>query len=1176
MRFSPLLFLFLFILTGCGGGSSSSPDPEPPPAAVDTTPPVVTLNGPATINHEQGTTFQDPGATASDNVDGTLTVTVTGSVGNEAGTYTLTYSATDSAGNSTSVSRTVIVEDTTPPVITLIGDSTIELSLGDDFTDPGATATDTVDGSITVIVTGTVDTNVAGNYSLTYSAIDSAGNSTSISRAIRVLEAPSDILDVIQNGIASSRWDKGINAFDAALNYEQCNNDGGAACPSIAWRTVEVEDRGAVLEIEHVVNGQHAGLFIQTASPVNLNDYRNGALLFDIRTVSGEGIFTTKLDCLFPCTSGDQSISGEIGSDWQAIIVPLEEMESAGLNLSQVDTGIVIWASNHNGTIFQLDNVRFEKTYSGDSSLGRNPPPVGNVNYELTSFGMGTISDTINPASYRCVFDFGNWIYNAGVVEPGIAGCDTATGTPVGEPTPRFPQVTGPAANKPLATHRWWGSVSFHGEMTLGDPNDAAYITPDPITARITNTGFRMMGIPAGLNVYGNDFGYRIPDPFAEVFDGIAIANSDYRSLEAYAFDHSDGSVSVEWKSGGSPVMQATFVHGSPYVYIDVLAGELILKTLRSDGGEKGIYHQGTDSLGIWTSVAGNTNYFLVTGDGETQFSDVNSASISVSNPTRSYTISLMPTTSEPGNQMIADIESYARNVVSGLQIDYSVDSSTQQVEVSHQYLDSEGQLVETLAGVHPMQWKRATETINASYSVRSARGIIKYSALSSYSYQMNFVGVLPTLPTFADAFDSNTLSTLINEYIAQGPYEWNPFVDTYWSGKYYSKAAEIIALADAIGMTDEREQLLDWLQNELEDWFTAEEDGVLDTQKYFVYDDNWDTLLGMEESFAAHQQLNDHHFHYGYFVRAASEVCRHRATWCSEDQYGPMVKLLIRDYAGGRDDPLFTYLRNFDPANGFSWASGNVNFARGNNNESTSEAANAYGAMVLFGLLTNDQEILNRGIYLHASTTTAYWEYWNNIDGYNANEAEKNNFPAGYNRITTSIVWGDGAVFSTWFSAAYAHILGIQGLPSNPLTLHVGLFADYLDDYVSLGLEESSNGKPSGLVPDQWRDIWWNIWALTDPDAAIADYLTVSNYTPEAGESKAHTYHWIYTFNQLGAMAMGKGELTADYPAAMAFDRNGVKRYVVYNYGITEKSVQYSDGTIVQAQPGAFEIVVK
>lgn len=44
--------------------------------------------------------------------------------------------------------------------------------------------------------------------------------------------------------------------------------------------------------------------------------------------------------------------------------------------------------------------------------------------------GIGSYSDTINPASYRCVYDYGNWIYNAGVVEPGITYCDTATGTP--------------------------------------------------------------------------------------------------------------------------------------------------------------------------------------------------------------------------------------------------------------------------------------------------------------------------------------------------------------------------------------------------------------------------------------------------------------------------------------------------------------------------------------------------------------------------------------------------------------------------------------------------------------------------------------------------------------------------------------------------------------------------
>lgn len=109
-----------------------------------------------------------------------------------------------------------------------------------------------------------------------------------------------------------------------------------------------------------------------------------------------------------------------------------------------------------------------------------------------------------------------------------------------------------------------------------------------------------------------------------------------------------------------------------------------------------------------------------------------------------------------------------------------------------------------------------------------------------------------------------------------------------------------------------------------------------------------------------SHQQLNDHHFHYGYLVRAAAEICRTEPTWCGADQYGPMIELLIRDYAGGRDDAMFPYLRNFDPANGFSWASGKVNFARGNNNESTSEAANAYGAIVLYGLTPAKMTSLN------------------------------------------------------------------------------------------------------------------------------------------------------------------------------------------------------------------------
>jgi endoglucanase Acf2 len=76
--------------------------------------------------------------------------------------------------------------------------------------------------------------------------------------------------------------------------------------------------------------------------------------------------------------------------------------------------------------------------------------------------------------------------------------------------------------------------------------------------------------------------------------------------------------------------------------------------------------------------------------------------------------------------------------------------------------------------------------------------------------------------------------------------------------------------------------------------------------------------------------------------------------------------------------------IETFDPANGFSWADGKADALQGNNNESTSEAANSYGAIILYGLITGNDDLINKGIYLHTSTSNAYWQYWNDIDGYN------------------------------------------------------------------------------------------------------------------------------------------------------------------------------------------------
>ena len=69
-------------------------------------------------------------------------------------------------------------EDTTPPVITLLGSDLIIIYEGDTYDEEGATAVDDMDGNITneIIVNSGVNTTVPGEYTITYNVSDSAGN----------------------------------------------------------------------------------------------------------------------------------------------------------------------------------------------------------------------------------------------------------------------------------------------------------------------------------------------------------------------------------------------------------------------------------------------------------------------------------------------------------------------------------------------------------------------------------------------------------------------------------------------------------------------------------------------------------------------------------------------------------------------------------------------------------------------------------------------------------------------------------------------------------------------------------------------------------------------------------------------------------------------------------------
>ncbi len=107
------------------------------------------------------------------------------------GTYHIKYSVQVGLFRK-EVSRTVHVVDTKKPELTLLGDSEILLYVGEAYSEPGAEATDAYDGNLNekIQIESNVDTNIAGDYTVTYSVKDSSGNENQITRSVHVKEKP--------------------------------------------------------------------------------------------------------------------------------------------------------------------------------------------------------------------------------------------------------------------------------------------------------------------------------------------------------------------------------------------------------------------------------------------------------------------------------------------------------------------------------------------------------------------------------------------------------------------------------------------------------------------------------------------------------------------------------------------------------------------------------------------------------------------------------------------------------------------------------------------------------------------------------------------------------------------------------------------------------------------------
>jgi len=282
--------------------------------------------------------------------------------------------------------------------------------------------------------------------------------------------------------------------------------------------------------------------------------------------------------------------------------------------------------------------------------------------------------------------------------------------------------------------------------------------------------------------------------------------------------------------------------------------------------------------------------------------------------------------------------------------------------------------------------------------------------------------------------------------------------------------------------------------------------------------------------------------------VWAAAIVAQYDPDWASDESWGGMVNMIIRDVAAwDRDDPLFPFLRSYDIYAGHSWAAGHASFAEGNNQESSSESLNFSAATALWGSITGNQIIRDTGIFLFTNELNAVEQYWFDID----HEV----FPTSFQHVCVGMVWGTKGAHATWFSAEPEMIHGINFLPVTSASLYLGRDPDYvLENYNEIVSE-------NGGAENEWVDIIWEFLALADPALAISKFNNYPNYPVEEGETRAHTYYWLHNLNSMGQVDL---PVTANIPNYAVFLADSIRTYIAYNPGFNDITAEFSDGELL------------
>ena len=693
--------------------------------------------------------------------------------------------------------------------------------------------------------------------------------------------------------------------------------------------------------------------------------------------------------------------------------------------------------------------------------------------------------------------------------------------------------------NTPAQTSQWYSSVVYNAKP------EAIFV--QPLSIRPTAAGLELaLPVKEVRSTERRDVEIRYPHRAA-----LLIAPLAFQVGQSKLAKRGDWSVDISMANGADE-MRFSVAHGMPYAFIRISRGDALT---RLPAGATASTHP-KDSRVLLVNASGVRYAVFGPTGGAWKQSAPGDWTLHLPDGRGYLSAAALP---DESAETLALLTRHAYAFVEDTRVNWSYDATTSKVETTFtaSTQSMEGESSGALLGLYPHQWfnnPSVESRLAAAYD--TVRGKIRLLESDSFKTTASYSGFVPFWPGVTEPARKSELAELskLDQRNARrmmleegkGP---------YWQGKGLQRILKLMDVVEQQGDLEARDKLLDLVKKRTESWFTGEGGG------YFHYDAQQGTVASYPEEFFTVEQLNDHHFTYGYWIRAAADIALRDPKWATSEQWGGMVDLLIADIASTeRNQAKFPFLRNFDPYEGHSWASGIGMGELGNNQESSSEAVNAWAGLVLWGEIKGDKALRDLGLYLYTTEINAINHYWFDIHG--------KVLAPEYKNVEVSQLFGGMYSHNTWWIDDPRQIKGINLLPITTVSTYLGQDPAFVKRSLATLAPETASYNARGLYakpPDIWQDIFAEYLGLADPVAALASWNRWGSF--ELGDTRTHALHFLQSLNEMGTPDF---TVSADTTLFAVFKRaDGQRTYLAYNAGKAPIAVKFSDGKTLNVAPG-------